>query len=88
MPPPPTSPMILPPLLTALMIAAHRRCPCRRRPCRRHPCNVNEHRYQPIGRIVCVHAHTEGAIKRVHLLSYIAVKEGSMYAAPDAKYEW
>eukprot|EP00053_Salpingoeca_punica_P012853 m.115525 g.115525 ORF g.115525 m.115525 type:complete len:809 (+) comp16051_c1_seq4:203-2629(+) len=42
--------------------------------------------YQPIGKIIFVHPHVEGSLKKVHLFSYIAASEDTRLGGPNAKY--
>jgi hypothetical protein len=42
--------------------------------------------YQPIGKIVFVHSHVEGSLKKTHLFSYIAASEDTRLGGPNAKY--
>eukprot|EP00730_Choanoeca_flexa_P013050 TRINITY_DN4919_c0_g1_i1.p1 TRINITY_DN4919_c0_g1~~TRINITY_DN4919_c0_g1_i1.p1 ORF type:complete len:714 (+),score=177.96 TRINITY_DN4919_c0_g1_i1:166-2307(+) len=42
--------------------------------------------YQPIGKIVFVNAHAEGALKKAHLFTYISCDEGCRIGGPSAKY--
>eukprot|EP00054_Salpingoeca_dolichothecata_P027434 m.201367 g.201367 ORF g.201367 m.201367 type:complete len:786 (-) comp25963_c1_seq5:1366-3723(-) len=42
--------------------------------------------YQPIGKIIFLHSHTERALKKIHLFSYVASADGCRYGAQDATY--
>eukprot|EP00050_Salpingoeca_kvevrii_P006496 m.289784 g.289784 ORF g.289784 m.289784 type:complete len:705 (-) comp12189_c0_seq1:223-2337(-) len=42
--------------------------------------------YQPIGRVIFVHAHTERGMKKSHHVTVIATAEGSVFGSPNSKY--
>lgn len=44
--------------------------------------------YQPIGKIICAHAHAEGTLKKTHLFIFIVSDEGCRVAGPNASYTW
>ncbi|EDQ86905.1 uncharacterized protein MONBRDRAFT_27690 [Monosiga brevicollis MX1] len=50
------------------------------------PINGGSPVYQPIGKIVYVNAHTEGALKKQYMFTFVASDEGTRIGGPHATY--